>query len=284
MVQQLGEGSTILTDPQHTPIIIQPSSSQPRKIQKPRKPIRNDAHVPQPSGPTESVADEAVHKELGSRLVRAATTASSLEAKQDSGGGPRCQETIWDTIAQTRVESSGDEKCLGEDASKQERRINAIDEDEDITLVSAVDNEMFDVDMINAIDADEDITLVSAADNEMLDVGVLGGEEVFVAGQNENVVEEVVDAAQVSTAATTVTITTKEITLAQALEALKTSKPKDKGKGIMIEELVKPKKKDQIRLDEEASLKLQVAFDEEERLAREKAEKEERANIALIEE
>ncbi|GJT41936.1 hypothetical protein Tco_0941801 [Tanacetum coccineum] len=39
--------------------------------------------------------------------------------------------------------------------------------------------------------------------------------------QNENVVEKVVDAAQVSTAATTVTITTKEITLAQALEALK---------------------------------------------------------------
>ncbi|GKA79337.1 hypothetical protein Tco_0785933 [Tanacetum coccineum] len=44
--------------------------------------------------------------------------------------------------------------------------------------------------------------------------------------QNENVIKKVVDAAQVSTAATTVTITTEEITLAQALEALKTSKPK----------------------------------------------------------
>ncbi|GJY75720.1 uncharacterized mitochondrial protein-like protein [Tanacetum coccineum] len=50
--------------------------------------------------------------------------------------------------------------------------------------------------------------------------------EVFAAGQNENVIKEVVNAAQVSTAATTVTITTEEITLAQALEALKTSKPK----------------------------------------------------------
>nr|GEV36924.1 ribonuclease H-like domain-containing protein [Tanacetum cinerariifolium] len=38
------------------------------------------AYVPQPSGPTESVADEAVHKELGDSLVRAATTACSLEA------------------------------------------------------------------------------------------------------------------------------------------------------------------------------------------------------------
>nr|GEW69819.1 hypothetical protein [Tanacetum cinerariifolium] len=162
------------------------------KDTKSRKPTRKDTQVPQSSGPTKSVADEAVHKEWGDRLVRVATTASRLEANLDSGnitkiqskatpnepssqgtnsgGGPRCQETMGDTIAQTRVESSGDEESLGEDASKQGRKINAIDVDEDITLVSAADKEMFDVD-------------------------VLGGEVVFVAGQNENVVEEVVDAA-----------------------------------------------------------------------------------------
>nr|GFC01360.1 hypothetical protein [Tanacetum cinerariifolium] len=44
----------------------------------------------------------------------------------------------------------------------------------------------------------------------------------------------------------------------------------------------KPKKKDQIRLDEEAALKLQAEFHEEERLARERVEKEQEANIALI--
>ncbi|GKF04202.1 hypothetical protein Tco_0034870, partial [Tanacetum coccineum] len=99
-----------------------------------------------------------------------------------------------------------------------------------------------------------------------------------------------------------------EITLAQALEALKTSKPKvkgivfqdpstittttissqqsqDKGKGIMIEEPVKPmKKKVQIMLDKEAALNLQAELDEEERPAREEAEKEKEANISLIEE
>ncbi|GJR67501.1 putative ribonuclease H-like domain-containing protein, partial [Tanacetum coccineum] len=128
--------------------------------------------------------------------------------------------------------------------------------------------------------------------------------EVFVAGQNENVVEEVVDAAQVSTAATIVTIRTKEITLAQALEALTTSKPKvkgivfqepsttttissqqsqDKGKGIMVKEPIKTmKKKDLIRLDEETAKRLQAEFDEEERLAREKAKKEQESNIDLI--
>ncbi|GJY56485.1 putative ribonuclease H-like domain-containing protein [Tanacetum coccineum] len=73
--------------------------------QKPRKPKRKDTHIPQPSDPIEYVADEAVHKELGDSLVRAATTASSLEAEQDSGGGPRCQETIGDTIARTRFKN-----------------------------------------------------------------------------------------------------------------------------------------------------------------------------------
>nr|GEX21386.1 reverse transcriptase domain-containing protein [Tanacetum cinerariifolium] len=69
------------------------------------KPERKDTQLPQLSVPTESVADEAVYKELDDRLVRAAITASSLEAEQDSGGGPKCQEAMRDTIAQTRFEN-----------------------------------------------------------------------------------------------------------------------------------------------------------------------------------
>ncbi|GJU29211.1 hypothetical protein Tco_1172800 [Tanacetum coccineum] len=294
------------------------------QTQKPRKPKRKDTRIPQSSDPSDNVVDEAVHKVLGDSLVRAATTASSLEVEQDSGnitktrskatpnessslgttsgGGSRCQETIRDTIAQTRVldlEKTKTtqaneiaslkmrvkklEESLGEDASKH-KRINAINADEEIALVSVQDD----------------------ADKEMFDLDTLNGEELFVAWQNENVVEEVVDASQVSTTATTVTITTEEITLAQALEELKTSKPKvkgivfqepgkstrttissqqshDKGKGILIEPVEPRKKKDLMRLDEEVALKLQVEFDEKERLAREKAEKEKEANIALIE-
>ncbi|GJV75551.1 hypothetical protein Tco_1507135 [Tanacetum coccineum] len=49
--------------------------------------------------------DEAVYKELDDSLVRAATTASSLEVEHDSGGGPRRQETIGDIITQTRFEN-----------------------------------------------------------------------------------------------------------------------------------------------------------------------------------
>ncbi|GKD82349.1 hypothetical protein Tco_1349188 [Tanacetum coccineum] len=78
--QELGEGLAILTDPHYTPTIIQPST-QRQKTQKPRKPKRKDTQVPQPSDPSENIVDEVVYKELGDSLVRAATTAFSLEAE-----------------------------------------------------------------------------------------------------------------------------------------------------------------------------------------------------------
>ncbi|GKC40434.1 hypothetical protein Tco_1052818, partial [Tanacetum coccineum] len=43
-----------------------------------------DTKVPQSSGPPEKVDDEAVYKELGDRMERVATTASSLEVEHDS--------------------------------------------------------------------------------------------------------------------------------------------------------------------------------------------------------
>ncbi|GJR77126.1 putative ribonuclease H-like domain-containing protein [Tanacetum coccineum] len=42
-----------------------------------------DTKIPQSGGPPEKVGDEAVYKELGDRMEMVATTASSLEAKQD---------------------------------------------------------------------------------------------------------------------------------------------------------------------------------------------------------
>ncbi|GJT82898.1 hypothetical protein Tco_1057240 [Tanacetum coccineum] len=83
--EEMGEGSTNPTDPHHTPTIIQPSTSQPQKKQKPRKPKRKDIKVPRPSGPTDNVADKAVYKEMDDSLERVVTTATSLDAKHDRG-------------------------------------------------------------------------------------------------------------------------------------------------------------------------------------------------------
>ncbi|GKD20426.1 hypothetical protein Tco_1222129 [Tanacetum coccineum] len=222
--------------------------------------------------------DEAVHKELVDSLVRDATAASSLEAEQDSDGGPRVLDLEQTKTSQhNEIESlkrrvkklekkDSDEESLGEDASKQER-INAIDVDDDITLVSVqnVDEEIFvsneEDDQVNVVE--EVVEVVSAAKK------IINAAQVSVVG---DMVSTASATTIVSAATTTTAMTGDDITLSQ-----------DKGKAISIEPMKPLKKKDQIRLDEDLALNLQAEFDEEERLAREKPEKEKEANIALIE-
>ncbi|GKB78122.1 hypothetical protein Tco_0945017 [Tanacetum coccineum] len=245
----MGEGLGNPTYPHHTPTFIQPSTSQPQKKQKPRKLKIKDTQIPQSSGPTKHVVDEAVYKELDDNLVRAATAASSLEAEQDSGsiaktqskatpnessslgttsgGGPRCQETIGDTIAQTRFKNvitqnikppKPDHCCKevldlekikttqAEEIVSYKRRIQKLEQNdgEDASKQGR----------INAIDADEDITLVNDQDDaNMFDVNTLTGDEVL---------------AEHEVATKDVYLTVDEVTLAQALAALKSVKPKVK--------------------------------------------------------
>ncbi|GJW18136.1 putative ribonuclease H-like domain-containing protein [Tanacetum coccineum] len=248
-----------------------------------------------------NVADEAVNEEMDDRLERASTIATSLYAKQDrgsinktqskatpneagsqgttSGGSPRRQETMGDTIAQTRVldlettkttqaneiaigssrrvKSSEDEGLGKEDASKQGRRINAIDVDEDITLV----NDQDDVDMFGVNDLD--------------------GDEVIV--DNVDVVKTIEETVIATTTTTTKTaiITDVKVTLAQAMAELKSAKPKAVKFDEPVVEQVKPMKRlEQMRLDKKLALKLQDEEEEEERLAREKSQQTEEANIA----
>ncbi|GJU36424.1 putative ribonuclease H-like domain-containing protein [Tanacetum coccineum] len=249
--QEHGEGSAMPIDPHHTSTIIQPSTSQPQKKQRSRRPKRKDTEVPQPSGPTTNVADEDMGNIDKTQSKATPNEPSSLGSS--SGGGPRRQETMGDTIAQTRSENvskfsndllltrvidlentktaqaheitslklrvkklekkggsithklkilykvgrsarivSSDEASLGdqEDASKKGRKIDDIDKDAETTLV--------------------DETQGRFSDDIMFDVSDLAGEEVFVAEQG------VFDK--------DVNLSVDEVTLAQALAALKSEK------------------------------------------------------------
>nr|GEZ34791.1 hypothetical protein [Tanacetum cinerariifolium] len=122
--------------------------------------------------------------------------AKKLEKKQRSR--THKLKRLYKVGLTARVEPSNNKEGLGEDASKHERRIDDINADKDITLVNVQDDEMFDV-----ID--------------------LGGKEVFV--EQVVVAKKANDEVNVDTTQ----VTTKEITLAQALVEIKTSKPKVKG-------------------------------------------------------
>ncbi|GJS77318.1 putative ribonuclease H-like domain-containing protein [Tanacetum coccineum] len=131
--QQVGEMSThnrIYDTPSHTKNVFgnmkRVGKGFSGRKQKPRRTRRKDNEIPQSSVPSDNVANETVNEEMDDSLVRDATTASSLEAEQDSGNilktqskatlnepssigtssgtGPRRQDTKGDTFARTRFE------------------------------------------------------------------------------------------------------------------------------------------------------------------------------------
>ncbi|GKF99044.1 hypothetical protein Tco_0297827, partial [Tanacetum coccineum] len=81
----------------------------------------------------------------------------------------------------------------------------------------------------------------------------------------------------VSTAATTVTITTKEITLAQALEALKTLKPKDDTQAkidvdYQLTERLQAQEQEELSIEEKATLFQQLLEKRRKHFAAKRAE------------
>ncbi|GJU68461.1 putative ribonuclease H-like domain-containing protein [Tanacetum coccineum] len=239
--QEQGEGLDM-------PTITQPSSSQPQKKHKPRKPKKKDTQIPQSNVSSDNLAYEALEIDSLKRRVK------KLEKKQRSR--TRGLRRLYKVGLSARVVSSEDEGLGEEDASKQGRKIHDIDADEDITLENVHDEDMFDTCVFN----DEEVF----AGQDMAEKEVSTTDPVTTTG-------EVVTTAnvEVSTASpTAATITTIELTLAQTLAQLKSARPKtkgvvmlelsetttktttipskDKGKGIMVEEPLKMKKKDQL--------------------------------------
>ncbi|GJZ05339.1 hypothetical protein Tco_0538614, partial [Tanacetum coccineum] len=262
-------------------------------------PKKKDTKVPQPSGPTTNVADEAVNEEIDDNLVRAATTASSLEVESKNVS----KLSNDPLLARGNTLRSGEDSlklqelmalCLKRRVKKLERRNKSRTHGLKrlYKVGSSIRVESFDEERLGEedaskqgriadIDANKDIYLVNVhTDEDMFGVNDLDGDEVIVD------YVDVVSATKETVNAAATTISDVEITLAQALPELKSVKPKadkDKGKGIMIKEpvveQVKPMKRlEQIRLDEELAFKLQA--EEEKRLAREKAQQIEEANIA----
>ncbi|GKC47734.1 hypothetical protein Tco_1065456 [Tanacetum coccineum] len=323
--EEIGKGSANPTDPHHTPIITQPSSSQPQKKQKPKNPRKKDTKIPQSSGPTEPIADEAANEEnvpthsndpllsgkdrlkleelmalytnLQNRVLdlEHTKTTQTLEIeslkrrvkklKKNQRLRTHKLKRLYKVGLSAKVVSSEDKGLGEEDASKQGRKIQDIDADKDITL----DSTHFDT------------------DTDMFGVHDLDGDEVF-----EETKEPVVNA---TTTTSTIPVSAVkdlsdvDMTLAQALAELRNTKPKaittavtttttavirpkakgliiqeqeeastpinslkDKGKGIMVEEPLKMKKKDQDKVETDYELAQRLQAEEQEELTVEENE------------
>nr|GEX83734.1 ribonuclease H-like domain-containing protein [Tanacetum cinerariifolium] len=230
---QMGKGSAQPTDTQHTPTFDMPPP-KPKKTQKSRPLKRKTTKVPQPSESTDTAADEAAYKEGGDSLVRATTTAFSLEAEQDSGhidktqtkatsnesrvNTPQSDEDSLKHIELMKICTTLQKKVLDlEDELKKtktsqqtkidglERRVKKLEKKHDSRTQKL--KRLYKVGLtamrrIYEIDADEDIALVSTHDDELQDKGIEDVEEEEVVEVVTNAmmcIDTVVDDTQVTT-------------------------------------------------------------------------------------
>nr|GEV58750.1 hypothetical protein [Tanacetum cinerariifolium] len=230
--EEIGKGSVGPTDPHHTPTIIQPSTSQPSRKYKSKKTKRNNTELPQTSVPIKHVADEAVNKEMDDSLERATSTATRLDIEQDRGnisktqskvtpneptslrtslgGGPRRQDTIGDTVAQTRrVKRLEKKRRSRTNGLKRLYKVRLSPRVESFTDEESLDEDIFGVN-------DQDDTPMFDADKDLQGEDVVVEKEVTVEEVNAaSITTPVSTAATTTTAATTPTISMDEITLAK---------------------------------------------------------------------
>ncbi|GJU12616.1 hypothetical protein Tco_1135012 [Tanacetum coccineum] len=216
--------------------------------------------------------DEAINEEMYDSSERAATTATSLDVEQDRGNinktqskatlnepsslgtslssGPKRQDTMRDTIARTRFENvsktSNDSLLAGEDESKQQSKINDIDKDVEFTLLDETQGRYGDEDMFGVNDLEALKSAKPKADKVMLQEPELGTITTTTAAIT-------VTTTSIRPKAKGLVIHEEEQATTPKVSSQQPSQDKahDKGKGIMVEEPVKMKKKDQISLDEE---------------------------------
>nr|GEW94779.1 hypothetical protein [Tanacetum cinerariifolium] len=242
--QEVDDGTEIPTNTQKTLTIIQPTTSQPQRKQKTKKPRRKDIELPQTSVPI-VVVKPGANRPWGMLLLRlglreclrvfALETTKTNQELEIGSLKRRVKKLEKKTSKRTakikilykigspgRIESL-DEASLGdqEDASKQGRIIDNLDTDERVTLVDETQG---------------------MNDQDMFDIGVLDDEEV-VAEKEVTTADPVTTAGvKVSATVTTPTISIDDVKLAKALAALKSAKPMvkepsvPKVKGIVMQE------------------------------------------------
>ncbi|GJR82239.1 hypothetical protein Tco_0153024 [Tanacetum coccineum] len=299
--KELGEGLKIPIDPQHTPTIIQPSTSQLQKKQSRRK-QRKDTEVPQPSGSTKPITDEADNADHvpthSNDLLFSGENRLKLNKLMELC--TKLSERVFD-LKNTKTSQATEITKLKERVKKLERmnksRTSGLKRLMKVGRSSQVKMKWRNDDYL------------------MFDTGVFDEQKIEI--------EKAVSTAEVTTVSATTT-TVDELTLAQTLIDIKVAKPKTittaatttttavtrpKARGVVVQEpsefrtttsssqisqaknkgnakMIEPekplKKKDQILIDEEIAQKLQARLnaeleEEEEKLAK---QREEDANIA----
>nr|GEW54662.1 hypothetical protein [Tanacetum cinerariifolium] len=313
--EEVGEGSEVPTDTHYTHIVTQPSSSQPQKKQKSRRIQRKETEVPHTKPQTKENVPKTSNDPLPSgkdrmqltELMNLCTNLQKLALNLEKSKTAQAKEIVdlknrvkklerkkksrnlglkllWKVGSTTRVESSEDKESLDdqEDASKQGRMIDNIDQNKEITLVDETQGRMNEEEMFRVNDLDE--VIVDATTGEEVEQSTKVAEkEVSTDDPVTTAGETLIEIKAAKPKARGVIVQEPcEFRITSSSQPSQLLQAKDKGKGIMIEPEKHLKKKDQIAFDEEVAKKLKAQMkakiEDDERIAREKDE----ANIVGI--
>ncbi|GJS84256.1 putative ribonuclease H-like domain-containing protein [Tanacetum coccineum] len=240
-----------------------------------------DTKIPQSSGPLEKFGDDVVHKELGDRMERATTTASSLEAE--------CQDTILGGVdAQTSM-TLNELTVLCTTLSKKVETLESNLKQTKLTYGAAYTNLIMKVKKlehkVKSSKARRRVRLVISddEDNQEHEHDFKESNFEFIAPKEDYTAKPDISTTNVpvSTAGAEVSTTSPEVkTTAESLVYIKRSaaKRKDKGKAIM-----KETEPDNIQAQIEADEELAHSLQAQERERYSEADKE-RLLVELINE
>ncbi|GJV29270.1 putative ribonuclease H-like domain-containing protein [Tanacetum coccineum] len=260
--EELGEGSKIPTDPQHTPT-SQPSTSQPQKKQ-PRRKHREDTEVLQPSGSTEPITNKAANEEH----VPTHSNDPLLSGKDRLKLNELME--LCTNLSQRVIDLENTKTSQAAEITKLKERVKKLKRR----------NKLRTLRLKRLRKVGRSAQVVSSEDEGLgaqEDASKQGRKIVDLNADAEEVeVEEVVSTAEVTTVSATTTTVVDELTLAQTLIKIKAAKPKvvttavtrPKARGVVVQE------PNQILIDEEIAQKLQAQsnaeLEEEEKLAKQR--------------
>ncbi|GJU10550.1 hypothetical protein Tco_1132946 [Tanacetum coccineum] len=291
-----GEGSGQPTEPQPAPSTTQPrieeqipvtESSSPQNTQSPRQALQEDTQLPQTSVPIPNVADEAVFKEWDDRVVRATTTAASLDAAQASGNISKTQSTAMSNDPLSQEIGSGDRvlaleqsktaqdlviRKLKKKVRKLEKKLRARNYKDENFKLGDLQEKVLDVVMQWRM-LKVDFDTLGRNNSLVQDEGISWfQEDAEIQGRNSADTEILLDQEEPTELVEDLgsgekDTTSDDLTLTKTLMEIRKSKDKGKAKMDEIESLKKMKQRQQIQIsrDEEVAQKLQEEFDATER-------------------
>nr|GEY55355.1 hypothetical protein [Tanacetum cinerariifolium] len=263
--EEVGEGSKVPTKTHHTPIVTQPSSSQPQKKQESKRKQKD----PPPSGEDRMKLTELMNlctnlqkRVLDLERAKTAQAKEIIDLKKRVKKPERKKKSrtsglkrLYKVGFSARIVSSDEEE---QNAAVPEKEVNTVDP---VTNAGEV----------VTIAKDVEVTTAAATPQISKDDVTLAQTLIEIKAAKPRVIGVIVQEPS-------------EFKTTSPSQLLQLPHAKDKGKGIMVEPEKPLEKKDQIALDEEVARNLEAQMkaemEKKERIAREKDE----ANIDVIEE